>query len=58
VQCEVEDSGPGCASLFPDEDFAIVGGGCEDVTVLRVSPGDRPYCSFVSAIRISYGKAD
>lgn len=48
VQREIEDFGPGVALLAPDEDFAVVRGGGEDVAVFGVCPGDGPDCSFVS----------
>lgn len=48
VQGEIEDLGPCCAGLAPDEDFAVVGGGGEDVAVFGVRPGDGPDCAFVS----------
>jgi len=36
------------AGFAPDEDFAVVGGGGENVAVLGVCPGNGPYCSFVA----------
>jgi hypothetical protein len=48
VQREVEDSLPLGALLAPDEDFAVVAGGGEDVAVFGVGPGDAPDCSFVA----------
>jgi hypothetical protein len=50
VQGEIEDSRPGVALLAPDEDFAVIGGGCEDVAEFGVRPGDGPDCSFVAVV--------
>jgi hypothetical protein len=48
VEGKIEDAGPGVALFAPYEDFAVVRGGCEDVTEFRMCPGDGPDCSFVS----------
>jgi hypothetical protein len=47
VQREVEDFRPGAAGFAPDEDFAVVAGGGEDVAVFGVRPGDTPDGAFV-----------
>lgn len=48
MQREVEDFGPRRALLAPDEDFAIVACGGQDVTVFGVCPGDGPDGAFVA----------
>ena len=48
VQGDVVDFLPCAVLLAPDEDLAVVGGGCEDVAVLGVGPGDAPDGAFVS----------
>jgi len=55
VQCEVEDFCPLIVGLAPDEDFAVVGGGCEDVAVFGMSPGNGPYGAFVSGLWLDDG---
>lgn len=39
--------------FFPDEDLAVEAGGGEDVAVLRMRPGDAPYCTFVAVASVS-----
>jgi hypothetical protein len=51
VESEIENSGPLAVCFAPDEDFTVVGGGCEDVAVFGVGPGDRPDGSFVSVMK-------
>jgi hypothetical protein len=41
---------PGRRLLAPDDDLAVVRGGCEDVAVLRVRPCDTPYRALVSVV--------
>ena len=43
--------------LAPDENFAIVGGGCEDIAVFGVGPRDGPDCTFVSAVEVLTGRS-
>lgn len=46
--CEVEHALPLRALFAPDEDFAVVASGGEDVAVFGVGPGDAPDCAFVT----------
>ena len=48
VEGEVEDALPLIALLAPDENLAVVACGSQDITVLGVSPGNAPDCSFVT----------
>lgn len=52
VEGEIEYFCPGGArtggGFAPDEDFAVVGCGGEDVAVFWMRPGDGPDCSFVA----------
>jgi hypothetical protein len=34
--------------LAPDENTAVVGGGCEDGAVFGMGPGDAPYGAFMA----------
>lgn len=49
VQGDFVDFLPGGGLLAPDEDFAVVGRGREDVAIFGVGPGYAPYCAFVSS---------
>lgn len=48
MEGEVEDARPGGVRFAPDEDFAVVAGGGEDVAVFGVCPGDAPDGAFVA----------
>jgi hypothetical protein len=48
VESDFVDLLPGGRLLAPDDDFAVIGRGCEDVAVFRMRPGDAPYGAFVS----------
>lgn len=48
VEGEFVDALPLCILLAPDQDAAVVGGGCEDGAVFGVCPRDAPDCSFVT----------
>lgn len=50
VESEVENALPRPALLTPDENFAVVPGRCEDVSVFRVGPRDTPYCAVVAIL--------
>ena len=52
MQGEFVDFLPLGVLLAPDEDAAVVRGAGEDGAVFRVSPGDAPYCSFVSSNKL------
>jgi hypothetical protein len=48
VERNIVDLLPGAALFAPDEDFAVVGGRCENVAVFGMRPGYTPYSAFVS----------
>lgn len=48
VQGKLVDALPLGVLLAPDQDAAVVGGGCEDGAVFGVRPGDAPDGSFVA----------
>jgi hypothetical protein len=48
VEREIEDFGPGGAGFPPDEDFAVVACGGQNIAILWVRPGDAPDGAFVS----------
>jgi hypothetical protein len=50
VQGDFVDLLPGRRLFAPDDDFAVVRGGCEDIAVLGMRPRDTPYRAFVSVM--------
>lgn len=38
MQSKVKDARPGIVVLAPDEDFAVVGGGCKNVAIFGMCP--------------------
>jgi hypothetical protein len=50
MQGDFVDLLPGRRLFAPDDDLAVVRGGCEDVAVLGVRPCDTPYRALVSIV--------
>lgn len=53
VEGDFVDLLPGRRLLAPDDDLAVVRGGCEDISVLWMRPCYAPHWAFVSSILVN-----